>query len=71
MYILIHSCDICKIYYLLLMLYYALVLFWVGDYPLSMWLFNPSIYIFSPRCDYYWWPAVLYFNIQFIKIVYM
>ena len=47
MYILIHSCDICNIYYLLLMLCCALVLFWVGDYPLSVWLLNTSIYIFS------------------------
>jgi len=24
--------------------------FWVGDYPLSVWLLNPSIYFFPPRC---------------------
>jgi len=31
--------------------------FWVEDYPLSVWLFNPFIYFFSPRCDCYWWLA--------------
>ena len=31
--------------------------FWVGDYPLRMWLLNPSISPFSSRCGYYSWPA--------------
>jgi len=25
--------------------------FWVGDYPLNVWLLNPSIIYFSPRCE--------------------
>ena len=47
--IFIHLCDIGNIYYLLLILYAALVLFWVEDYPLSVWLLNPFIYSFFSR----------------------
>jgi len=51
MYILIHSCDICNICYLLLMLYCALVLFlgWrlsterVVAQPLHLYLFPPGV----------------------------
>jgi len=42
-----------------------------GDYALSVWLFNPFVYIFSPRSEHYWWPAVLYLIIQFNQYVYM
>jgi len=48
MYILIHPCDICNICYLFLCYTVHWFCFWVGDYPLSVWLLNPSIYIFSP-----------------------
>jgi len=60
MFIFIHSCDIGNICYLLSVicyLYYEVhwFCFWIGYYPLSVWLLNPSIFIFSPRCGCYGW----------------
>ena len=45
--------------------------FGVGDYPRSVWLLNPTIYSFFPKCESCWWFADLYFNMQFIQIVYI
>ena len=43
--------------------------FWVGDYPLSVWLLNPSITSFSPRYhsveDY---QAVCYLVLIYMKL---
>ena len=51
-YLLIYVFD--KWQYLLSVSYYSYYevhwfCFWVGDYPLSVWLLNPSIISFSPR----------------------
>ena len=72
MYIIIRSCD--DLQYLLSVTYIMTCtgfVFGFGDYPLSVWLLNPSIYIFSPNCERYWWPVVLYFIMRFNQIVYM
>ena len=61
MYIIIHSCD--DLQYQLAVIYIMTCtdfVFGLGDYPLRVWLLNPSIYIFFPKCERYWWPAVLY-----------
>jgi len=59
-YIFIHLCD--KWQYPLCVTYIMTCIgfiFGFEDYPLSMWLLNPSIYIFCPRCERYWWPVIL------------
>ena len=44
----IYICDDMNICYLLLIIR-CWFCFWVGDYPLSVWLLNPSIYSFFPQ----------------------
>ena len=61
MYMFTHLCD--KLQYLISVTYFIMCNGFaseLGDYPLSVWLLNPSIYIFSPRCERYWWTAVLF-----------
>ena len=52
MYIFIHSCDICNICYLLLMLYCALVFFWGWRLSTERVVAQPlHLFPFSPRCE--------------------
>ena len=59
--IFMHLCD--NIQYLLSVTYIITCIgfvFGLGDYPLSVWLFNPSIYIFFPQVLTLLVAAVLY-----------